>query len=222
MLCYIQYENSIIARILFIMHSFTLESPIIRYLRAHDPKMGYLTNEIGTLSLRTDDDYFGCLVRLIIAQQLSSKVASKIWSNFRDAINDITPVVLNNITDEQLRECGISLAKATYIKNISQLVMEEKLDLHQLAAMNDTDVITRLTEVRGIGRWTAEMFLIFALGRLDVWSISDVGLKRSINWLYNVPMNSCESTWMRICDNWKPYRTVAALYLWEANNRKIF
>ena len=118
-------------------------------------------------------------------------------------------------SDEDLRKVGLSRSKVSYIRGISELVEAGGLDLDSLEAMPDEDVIARLTAVRGIGRWTAEMFLIFTLGRLDVLPVDDLGLRKGIRLAYSTRTLPAGAESRRIAERWRPYRTIATWYLWK-------
>lgn len=197
---------------------FHENSKEIVYLTSQDERLGMLIKFIGNIRLELQTDYFASLCESIVGQQLSTKAAETIWGRVVSITGEIVPERILDIEAEKLRECGVSRSKISYLKNLSQMLMENKVDLNNIDLLDDEEAIKELTKVKGIGRWTAEMFLIFSLGRLDVFSTADIGLQRSIGWLYNESEdNNASETALK----WAPYRTVASLYLWEIINKGL-
>ena len=128
---------------------------------------------------------------------------------------------LISLEDEKLREIGVSYSKIGYLKNLSSAVLNNEICLDNLEGIENEEIVKNLTKVKGIGQWTAEMFLIFCLGRRDVFSLGDGGLQRSIKWLYRLDEVPKRKQLMQISEKWKPYRTFASLYLWEAINKNL-
>lgn len=155
---------------------------------------------------------FTSLVRAVISQQLSDAAASTIFNRL-SALTDITPTALVGCETEAFRSCGISTAKAGYIRFISQAALEGQLG--NIDHLPDGEVIKVLTKLKGVGRWTAEMILIFALGREDVWPSDDVGLLRAAKNLYGI---SSVGEFIMLGDRFRPYRSYAAWYLWSSLN----
>lgn len=198
------------------------DEKIKSFLIKADPKLKKLIDYIGKIKITLSENYFESLVRTIIGQQLSIKAKNAIIKRFINYMNNyIAPEKIINTDDRILREIGISNAKISYIKNLSVAIVNNCLNFNEITNLSDGDVINKLTKIKGIGTWTAEMFLIFSLGRTDVFSLNDVGLQRSINWLYNYNEKITKKDLLVISSKWKPYRTYAALYLWEAINREI-
>ncbi len=188
-------------------------------LSASDPKLGVLIDTIGgyRLSLRTD--FFTSLARAIIGQQLSVKAARTIWTRIVGLCEQITPEAIHGLSEDRLREVGVSRPKISYLKDLSGRILSGEISLDGLHLLEDTEVVGQLTKIRGIGAWTAEMFLIFSLGRLNVLSLDDIGLRRGVKWLYNLEEQPGKSELTHYGTAWEPFRTVASLYLWEAVNR---
>ena len=132
-----------------------------------------------------------------------------------------SPQKLISLEDEKLREIGVSYSKIGYLKNLSSAVLNNEICLDNLEGIENEEIVKNLTKVKGIGQWTAEMFLIFCLGRRDVFSLGDGGLQRSIKWLYRLDEVPKRKQLMQISEKWKPYRTFASLYLWEAINKNL-
>lgn len=195
------------------------DSPEVQTLSRNDPILGRLMAAIGDLTFNLRDDEFTSLVRSVIGQQLSVKAAATIWNRTVDVCGDITPDAIASVSDERLRAAGLSKAKIAYVKDLSSKVQNGQLELSRLRELDDEEVIRQLRQVKGVGQWTAEMFLVFSLGRLDVLSLGDAGLQRAANWLYG-QKNAGEKVDLAGLGNlWSPYKTFASLYLWEAINR---
>lgn len=191
------------------------------HLTNSDPKLAGLIKIIGDYSLNINEDYYLKLIQSIVGQQLSIKAKNTIWGRLELLCDNITPENISLIDDADLRGAGLSFAKISYIKGLSNQVIAGELDLNSFTSLSDDDIIKKLTAVKGIGIWTAEMFLIFSLGRHDVMSFDDVGLKRAIKWLYSLDNTPSPSEMKTISDSWKPYRSVASLYLWEIVNQVL-
>ncbi|CAH0255612.1 DNA-3-methyladenine glycosylase [Peribacillus frigoritolerans] len=186
-------------------------------LSQSDPMLGKFIEIIGPLELKKQNDLYLSLVKSIIGQQLSVKAAATIFSRFVVLTNSlVSPEIVLMLSDEALRGIGISYQKIRYIKDLSQKVLEKEIELETLNALSNDEVISTLTKVKGIGTWTAEMFLIFSLGREDVLSLADVGLQRGVKWLYNA--DDGKKALIEKGEHWSPYRSLASLYLWEAVN----
>lgn len=162
------------------------------------------------ISPQPHERYFEILVGSIIGQQLSVKAAATIEARLRESLSDLTPEALAGKTDDDLREQGLSYSKARYILGLAEAFTHGVIVSRDLAAMDASQVITALTALKGIGPWTAEMFLIFGMGHPDVWSPGDYGLKKAVEAHFGEGVNTTE-----VAARWSPYRSYAALYLWE-------
>lgn len=162
-------------------------------------------------------EYFIALIRQIISQQLSGKAANTIQRRFEAMFknNEITPVELLKFEDQKLRNAGMSWAKASYVKNIATAILGEEICWDDFHELSDEDVIAELTKIKGIGRWTTEMFLMFTLGRKDVFSHGDIGLRRGLEKLYNLD-NPSKKQIESIVSKWIPYRTFGSIALWQS------
>ena len=186
-----------------------------------DPIMGAVIKRHGILDYELAADYLYALLSNVIGQQLSGKAASTIRNRFMGLIDgELTPEKVLQIDDEKLRGAGLSRNKAAYIKNIAQAVTEGRLTLDKLNDMTDTAIIGQLVAIKGIGEWTAEMFLIFSLGRMDVFSKGDGGLARAINNLYGNGAELSVKERITTAEVWKPFRSLASLYLWRTLDNK--
>lgn len=201
---------------------FRTEPDINNELILLDPVLKKIINACGPLEVELSTDYFSFLSRSIIGQQLSNKVAFVIWNRLLSLMDgEPSPQKLISLEDEKLREIGVSYSKIGYLKNLSSAVLNNEICLENLEGIENEEIVKNLTKVKGIGQWTAEMFLIFCLGRRDVFSLGDGGLQRSIKWLYRLDEVPKRKQLMQISEKWKPYRTFASLYLWEAINKNL-
>jgi DNA-3-methyladenine glycosylase II len=162
-----------------------------------------------------EDKYFDSLVASIIGQQLSVKAATTIEGRVRDLVGDLTPDAVLGTAPDALRSAGLSRSKVEYVGHLADAFQDGTITPSVLTQAPDTDVISTLTTVRGVGVWTAEMFLIFGLGREDVWSVGDLGLTKGVRALFGDDV-----TPLGVANNrWSPYRSLAAWYVWEHSDR---
>jgi len=183
-------------------------------LGINDPVMKRLVEKHGGLALNTSADFFLDLASSIVGQQLSVKAARTIWGRVEALLGGIiTPERVLSVADEDLRGTGLSTGKAKYIKNLAEAVINRTVELDKLNDLSDEDIINQLTAVKGIGKWTAEMFLMFSLARPNVFSLGDVGLYNSMRRLYGEELN--KERIAKIIERWKPWQTYACLYLWR-------
>ncbi|MEX1308132.1 MAG: methylated-DNA--[protein]-cysteine S-methyltransferase [Eubacteriales bacterium] len=162
-----------------------------------------------------EPDPFAALASSIIAQQLSVSAANSIWARLQTLVGEIAPENIAPLGEGDLRACGLSFQKIGYLKNISDAFLTQKLSNDFFRTADDSAIIQALTAVKGIGQWTAEMFLIFSLGREDVFSYGDLGLRKGMAWLYSLPGEPSREFAKIINALWSPYNSVASLYLWE-------
>ena len=154
--------------------------------------------------------YFDVLVASIIGQQLSVKAADTIEARFRGLVSALTPESVRALDPTLMREQGLSHSKIAYIHNLADAFLAGDLDADELAELPEKDISQRLTAVKGIGPWTAEMFMIFGMGRPDVWSPGDLGLRKAVWALFGE-----DADLTAVSDVWSPYRSYASLYLWK-------
>ena len=184
-----------------------------------EPVISELVARFGPLHLSRTDDYFFTLVDSIASQQLSSKVATTITGRVRALVGDKERVEAEDmllVPDQSLRDAGLSWGKVGYIKDLAQKVAEGEVHLGLISQMADEDVVKELIKVKGIGRWTAEMFLMFSLARPDVFAIGDYGLQSALKSLYSLADLPKPAQMQALAEPWQPYRSYAALYLWRA------
>ena len=187
-----------------------------RELGASDPVLGALIVRYKGLTLSSRGDAFQTLARSIIGQQISVKAAQSVWLRFAAAVGEIQPKNVLQLSVEQLRACGLSRQKVNYLRDLSARFAEGAIDTGRWQEMDDEDLIDELTEVKGIGRWTAEMFLIFYLTRPDVFPLADIGLQRAMELHYNKGRKLSDRRIASLGRLWSPWRSVATWYLWRS------
>ncbi len=189
----------------------------IAYFKTADPKIYKLALTIKLEPIEKSQDHFYHLCREIVGQQLSGKVARVIFSRFIDLFPNgvIDPKKVLKLSDKQIRACGMSSSKVAFIKDLAAKVVSGDVDLVRIDDLTDAEVVKHLTSVHGIGPWTAEMFLIFALGRPDVFSSGDLGLTKAVEKMYGVKSPSRKDLG-KISEKWSPYRSYASRLLWKS------
>lgn len=195
-----------------------------RTLMRRDPVLARLIRAHGSYELAHVplEDPYTALVRTILAQQLSAKAGDTIFGRvlaLADGAGRLDPAFVARLRDEQLRSAGMSRAKVGFVRDLSTRVLDGRLDLDALAAMDDERAMEALITVKGVGRWTAEVFLIFKLRRPDILPTDDVGLQRAIQRAYTLRRRPTERQMIRIAEPWRPYRSMACWYLWCSLDR---
>lgn len=185
-------------------------------LARRDPVLAPLIARHRHESLKSRGDAFATLARSIVGQQISVKASESVWKRLLATLPAPTPEAVSAATPEQLRACGLSQRKAEYIRDLAGHFLQGRIDATKWDAMDDEAIIAELTDVRGIGRWTAEMFLIFNLMRPDVLPLDDIGLQRAMAKHYNGGEDLPRKELRNIAENWRPWRSVATWYLWRA------
>jgi DNA-3-methyladenine glycosylase II len=187
-----------------------------KVLRKVIEEQGPIHPEIDRRGSRTDP--YEALARAIVGQQLSTKAAASIWAKLLDQFGGETPTPEQILRKRRttLRKAGLSNAKVEFLRDLAAHVKDGRLDLQGLGKLSDEDITAELVEVKGIGLWTAEMFLIFHLGRLDVVSAGDLGIRRAIQIAYGLDELPGFEEVERIAEPWRPHRTLACLYLWRS------
>ena len=195
-----------------------MNKKIVDHFKKVDPILHSVIEKVGVLGPKISDDYFLELCEIIINQQLSDKAAATIFARFKKLFpqEKITPQILLKLSDEKIRSCGTSKAKVSFLKDLAKKVIVEELRLDKLDKLSDELVIDQLTTIKGIGPWTAEMFLMFTLGREDVFSHGDLGLRNAIKKLYKFRNDPTKKQIEKIVNKWKPYRTYACRILWKS------
>lgn len=189
----------------------------IDHIRQSDPVMSDLIHKAGPFTLKLNRNRFGMLVRSILSQQISTKAARAIRLRLDQLLlpDPLSAAAIAQVTDEQLRSVGLSSQKVSYVRDLSNRVLDNRLRLDRIGRLPDEAAIEHLIQVRGIGRWTAQMFLIFSLGRLDVFPHDDLIVRSSIRELYGLEVLPDKKTSHEIAERWAPFRTVASWYCWR-------
>lgn len=191
------------------------EKAVLHFKKA-DPILYELAKSIDPFVLEKSQNHFIRLTRSIVGQQLSVKAASTIWGRFEKLFKgEITAEKILKLHDDEIRKCGISYPKIKYIKDLSEKVKTKQLLLDVFEEADEETVIINLTQVKGIGTWSAEMFLMFALARPDVFSVKDQGLKNAMKKLYGLK-EPTDKKLLNLSKKWSPYRTYACRILWES------
>jgi len=198
----------------------SLHDPAVReqaeqHLRQCDPRLAALIERVGAcrLTLR-DSNLFAVLVRAIVGQQVSNRAADSIYQRLTQT-TALTPSAVNACSDADLRAAGLSQRKVTYLQTLAQALDSGEIALSNLAQQDDTVIMQTLTRYKGIGPWTVEMFMIFGLGRTDVLSVGDLGLRRAVQHIYDLEQQPTPAQFAALAASWRPYRTVACWYLWH-------
>ena len=188
-----------------------------RHLRAADPVMKAMIDAVGPYTLRFERDRFGLLVRSIISQQISTSAARAIRKRLHELAGPggLTAANLARFRVDELRSVGLSPQKASYVADLAGKVNDGTVDLQRLGRLSDERVVEVLTRVKGIGRWTAQMFLIFSLGRPDVFPHDDLGVRTAIRNQYGLDDLPDKETSHAIAAPWQPYASVASWYCWR-------
>jgi len=183
-----------------------------------DPKLARIIEVVGKYQITTTSNYFESLIEVIITQQLAGSAAKAISKRFRSLYGKKFPKPADVLktSDSKLRKTGLSGMKVKYIKDLSKNIESKKLKLRSLSKLSDDEIVEQLTQVKGIGRWTAEMFLIFSLGRMDVLPVGDLGLKKGVQLLNSSTKLPTPDEIEELAEKWRPYRTVATWYLWKS------
>ncbi|MCM3879135.1 MAG: DNA-3-methyladenine glycosylase [Vicinamibacterales bacterium] len=196
-----------------------------RVLMRRDPVLRSIIVRCGPCGITTgrEADIFCGLVESIVSQQLSTKAAATIYGRLRALMPEggkPTPEAFVPLSDEALRAVGLSRQKASYLRDLSQRVLDGSLKTDAFATLADDDVIAQLTQIKGIGRWTADMILIFRLARPDVLPVGDLGIVKAVQKAYGLRKTPDANRLLKIGEPWRPYRSIASWYLWRSLENK--
>lgn len=195
----------------------------VSHLRGVDPRWNALIDRLGPCELRPRPrpDWFGTLVRAIISQQISTHAAKAIDGRLRNLAGERhEPAALLALAEETLRGIGISGVKARYIRNLAEAVQTKTVALHTFQRHEDEAIVAALTSIKGIGVWTAEMFLIFSLARPDVLPVGDLGIRMAIRDWFELAEMPTPTQCRELTVSWRPYRSIASWYLWRAKDTR--
>lgn len=199
-----------------------------KQLSRNDKKLAVLIRMNGGCTIKPHKNYFETLVDTIISQQLSVKAAETIYRRFKLLFstngevpkNFPLPVQILKMDSERMRSCGMSYPKVSYVKDLCEKVVNGNVKIHLMGRLSNEEIITELIQVKGIGEWSAHMFLIFCLGRLDVLPVGDLGFKNAVKKVYKLRISPKPEKIKMIAkkNNWSPYQSVATWYLWRSLN----
>lgn len=195
----------------------------IIFLKKSDPRLGEIFGKYKPAIIRPHKNYFESLADAIMSQQLSGKAADTLIKRFKALFPKVefpSPKQVLAKSDTELRSVGVSSAKASYLKNLAQAFEDKTLNFRNIDKKTDEEIITMLVSVKGIGRWTVEMFLIFTLGRPDVFSFGDLGLRNAVKKVYGLRQDPSPVKLKQLSVRWQPYRSTASLYLWASLNNR--
>lgn len=187
------------------------------YLKSKDDKMAQLIEKAGHIYRTVNPDLYRALTDSIIGQQISTAAHVTIRGRVQEKFGTLTPRKVMETSDEELKSVGISYRKVGYIKAFTEKVVSGEFDIDSIYSMSDEDAINNLVQLKGVGRWTAEMMLTFSMARPDVLSYGDLAIRRGVMKLYGLEELS-EETFHQLTDRFSPYRTTAALYIWHYAN----
>jgi DNA-3-methyladenine glycosylase II len=191
-----------------------------RHLSRHDPVLAPIISRASLAAIEPHQDYYSALVNSIIGQQLSVKAAAAIKRRFQALFDNSlpAPVAILGKSVEELRSAGLSGAKAKYIRDLAQHVIDSRVRFDHLDAQSNEEIITELTDVKGIGVWTAHMFLMFCMGRLDILPVGDLGIRNGIRTLYDFETAPTPNQIIELAEqnHWHPYESVASWYVWHS------
>lgn len=191
-----------------------------RVLMRRDPRLAAVMKQVGRCCLPDSraDEPFAALVNVIMSQQLSGKAADTIYGRVHTLAvshGGMTPAVMATLHADALRAAGVSRPKIKYLYDLAAHVGDGRLDLHGLDGHPDDEVLARITAVKGLGRWSAEMFLMFRLNRPDIFPVDDLGIVKGMQKLFGMKRRPKPRTMLRLAEPWRPYRSIAAWYLWR-------
>lgn len=195
-------------------------SAAVTHLRRADPRLQWLIDRAGPFTLKVERDRYAMLVRSILSQQISTKAARAIRLKLEAAVGGLTPAAIAAAPETMLRGAGLSNQKVTYLRDLTAHVIDGRLELSRLHRLDDEAVIEQLVAVKGIGRWTAQMFLMFSLGRLDIFPHDDLGIRSSMRELYRLDELPTKAQCLELAAPWRPYSTIASWYVWRLSDLK--
>ena len=193
-----------------------MNSKAVTFLK-QDPKLTGIIERVGNYQIKKRNNHFATLVESIISQQLASGAAEAILRRFKKLYPSFPkPIQILETKDSKLRSVGLSRMKVEYLKDLAKKIEDGDLQIKSLSKMPDDQIIEELTQVKGIGVWTAQMFLIFSFGRLDVLPTGDLGLRKGVQMAFSLPELPTPKQVEEIGNRWRPYRSIATWYLWKS------
>jgi DNA-3-methyladenine glycosylase II len=188
----------------------------IRHLKGSDPVLSQIIELVGDYAIEYRQPVFDTLVRSIVYQQVSGRAAATIYGRLRKKARRVGPGTICRLCEDDLRGCGLSGQKARYIRDLAERTLRREVRFRTLASLPDDEVIQELTRVKGVGVWTAQMFLIFALRRPDVLPTGDLGIQAAMKRAYGLEELPKPSEMVEIARPWRPWASVASWYLWRS------
>lgn len=190
----------------------------LRHLKAADPILADVIRRVGPFNMTVERRRFVFLARAIIGQQISGKAARSIWRNLNNSLKPqrITAAAIANRSAAELRLAGVSPQKAAALHDLATKTLDRTVRLNRLSQLSDDAVVAELIQIRGVGVWTAQMFLMFSLCRPDVFAPNDLGLRSALRNLYQLPDLPDSTTSLELAAPWRPYQTIASWYLWRS------
>lgn len=208
---YIDLENPSLPRIV----ELNKNSPSIVYLCKKDKRLAKVIQLVGDISYAIHENQYEFLIHEIIEQMLSKKAGNKIFSRLADLCGGmVSAEAVNNLSDDEIKNVGTSSTKVSYIRSVTEAVLLGQINFDDLEKLSDIDVFNTLTSIKGIGRWTANMYLIFVLDRQDILPTNDSAFQQAFQWLYK--LGRSENTIREKCGKWRPYSSIASRYLYRA------
>ncbi len=194
----------------------------IEYLKSRDPKLGQAIDAVGHVNRKMMDEgnLFAAIVHHIIGQQISTAAQETVWARLREILGEVTPATVNAATPEQLQSCGTTFKKVEYIKGFAERVESGSFDLDAIEYMEDYEAIEALCTLPGVGEWTAEMLLLFCLGRPDILSFGDLAIHRGMRMVYH-HRKVTRQMFEKYRRRYSPYGSVASLYLWAISHMDV-
>lgn len=196
------------------MNYFLYGDKEIEYLKKKDKKLGAAIDRIGMIEREVNPDPFSSIITSVVGQQISNKAAATVNSRLLEVLGEITPENIYRAEIDDIQKCGMSIRKTTYIKGIAEAAIAKTVDFDNLHTLSDEELIKSLTSLYGVGIWTAEMLMIFSLGRMNVVSFKDLAIRRGMMNLYGLKELTKEN-FEKYRKRYSPYGSVASLYLWE-------
>ena len=193
----------------------------VEYLKSRDKKLAAAIDAVGHVYREMEgDDLFAGVVHHIIGQQISSAAQATVWARMRETLGEVTPATVSAASLEQLQSCGTTFKKAGYIKDFAAKVASGEFDIDAVEHMSDAEAITALSSLSGIGTWTAEMLLLFNLGRPDILSFGDLAIHRGMRMVYH-HRKVTRAMFEKYRRRYSPYGSVASLYLWAISHMDV-
>ena len=191
-----------------------------KHLKQHDPVLSTIISTHGKCTIKPHDNYYGELLDSIVSQQLSVKAAATICGRLKAHFqgNYPTPEQILTTDPETIRGFGLSMAKVGYVQDLAQHILDGRLDLKHISTLSDEELIHQLTDIKGIGEWTAHMFMMFSLGRLNILAWGDLGVRKAAQLAYELPTLPNKQQLIELSEThgWQPFQTIACWYLWKS------